>query len=155
MSVYRPLLEQVGITYTQYTVLLVLWERGETSMRELADALSLDSGTLSPVVKRMEHSGLVSRKRDDRDERVLQIRLTDAGEDLRLDAARIQQYVERRTGFGLEELARVRTELNDLTWRLRNDTDPLCPTVTPLQCLTQPVTCDCDLLVLSVGGRMS
>lgn len=151
MSVYRPLLEQVGITYTQYTVLLVLWEQGETSMRELADALSLDSGTLSPVVKRMEHAGLVTRKRDDRDERVLQIGLTIAGHQLRTDAARIQQYVERRTGLSLNELVRVRTELNDLTQRLRSDADPICPTVTPLQCLTQPVTCDCDLLVLSVG----
>ena len=83
---YRPLLEPLGLTYVQYLVMLVLWEQAPRSVGELGQQLHLDSGTLTPLLKRMEKSGLVLRERDSEDERRVLISLTPEGRDLQRKA---------------------------------------------------------------------
>lgn len=83
IKLYRPLLEPLGLTYTQYIAMLVLWEDKEVSVKELGKKLFLDSGTLTPVLKSLEAKGLVLRRRSKADERVLLVQLTPEGEDMR------------------------------------------------------------------------
>ncbi|MEU6068514.1 MULTISPECIES: MarR family winged helix-turn-helix transcriptional regulator [Streptomyces] len=113
-AAYRPLLDELGLTYPQYLVLLVLWERGETTVKELAAALRLDYGTVSPLLKRLEAAGLVCRERSARDERSVLVACTERGAELRERAARVPGALLTTTGLGTEEIARLREEL----WRL-------------------------------------
>ncbi|MFI1167052.1 MarR family winged helix-turn-helix transcriptional regulator [Streptomyces sp. NPDC020801] len=113
-AAYRPLLDELGLTYPQYLVLLVLWERGETTVKELAAALRLDYGTVSPLLKRLEAAGLVRRERSMRDERSVLVACTGRGEELRERAARVPGALLTTTGLGAAEVARLREEL----WRL-------------------------------------
>lgn len=113
-AAYRPLLDELGLTYPQYLVLLVLWERGETTVKELAAALRLDYGTVSPLLKRLEAAGLVRRERSARDERSVLVAVTGRGEELRERAARVPSALLTATGFGGTEAGRLRAEL----WRL-------------------------------------
>ncbi len=114
------MLEEIGLTYSQYTVLLVLWEQGEVSMKDMAEDLHLDSGTLSPLLKRMEANGHLVRTRSTSDERVVNVHATDAGHALRDQAAAIQSEVERTTGLNTSELVDLRNQLNSLTDHMRN-----------------------------------
>lgn len=86
---YKPFLSEFDLTYTQYIVMMVLWERREVNVKELGDCLYLDSGTLTPLLKRLEQKGLLSRERSREDERSLIVRITEAGDQLREHAARI------------------------------------------------------------------
>lgn len=79
LRLYRPLLETMGITYPQYLVLMVLWEESETTVKELGDVLDHDSGTLTPLLKRMEANKMIVRKRLKKDERVVTVKLAEAG----------------------------------------------------------------------------
>jgi len=79
---YRPLLEPLGITYLQYMAMMVLWQRSPLTVKQLGEQLHLDSGTLTPLLKRLQEKGLVLRRRDENDERVRQISLTEAGQAL-------------------------------------------------------------------------
>ena len=88
-SVYKPLLDAIGLTYPQYLVMLVLWERDGRIVTEIGEQLYLDSGTLTPLLKRMETAGLVRRARDKEDERQVRITLTAQGSALRAKAAKI------------------------------------------------------------------
>lgn len=88
-KLYKPLLDELGLTYPQYLALLVLWERDGVTVSELGERLSLDSGTLTPLLKRLEGTGLLSRLRDAADERRVLIRLTAAGRRLKARAQRI------------------------------------------------------------------
>ena len=88
-GLYTPHLKELGLTYTQYIVLLVLWERDGLSLGEIGDRLSLDSGTLTPLCKKLETAGLIERRRSERDERSVCITLTDAGRALKERAAEI------------------------------------------------------------------
>lgn len=115
---YRPHLASIGLTYAQYTVMLVLWERTTTTLGDIATALGLDSGTLSPLLKRMESAGLLERTRSSGDERRLEVTITDAGSALRLAAAGAQRSVEEATGLTATELVDLRDRLVDLTVRL-------------------------------------
>lgn len=117
---YRPLLDELGITYSQYAVMLVMWDRGTTTLRDLGSALYLDSGTLSPLLKRLEGMGLVTRERHAADERMLDVRITPAGTALRSRAAAAQQRVESMTEYDSAEVAALRDELNALAERMRN-----------------------------------
>ncbi|MDN0193784.1 MarR family transcriptional regulator [Streptomyces sp. S.PNR 29] len=117
-SAYRPLLDELGLTYPQYLVLLVLWERGETAVKELAAALRLDYGTVSPLLKRLESAGLVRRERSAHDERSVLVACTGRGEELRERAARVPGALLAATGLGAPEVARLREEL----WRLAEST---------------------------------
>lgn len=116
---YRPLLEPLGLTYPQYLVLLQLWERDDRSVGELGGALFLDSGTLTPMLKRMEAAGWLSRRRDPRDERVVRITLTPAGTALRERAKAIPATLACGIGLEEEELGRLRPALQRLAARLR------------------------------------
>ncbi|CAM5275704.1 hypothetical protein SALBM311S_04428 [Streptomyces alboniger] len=88
-GVYRVLLKDLGLTYPQYLVMLVLWEQGELPVKKLGEHLRLDSGTLSPLLKRLETAGLVRRERSARDERSVEVRLTEEGAALRERAVRV------------------------------------------------------------------
>ena len=80
---YRRPLEPLNLTYTQYITIMVLWEQGKTNVKTLGDALLLDSGTLTPVLKKLESKGYITRNRSERDERNLEVQITPAGEKLR------------------------------------------------------------------------
>ena len=123
---YRPSLNRIGLTYRQYTVMLVLWEQGTTTLGDLADLLGLDSGTLSPLVKRMAEAGLLTRRRNPRDERVLDLEITEFGRSLREAATAAQREVEASTRLSDEEFADLRRRLIELTSSLRDgrDTQP-------------------------------
>ena len=120
-SRYRRGLDELGITYSQYVVLLVLWEEGATPMATLCEQLHLDSGTLSPLLKRLERQGLVIRRRRVEDERAVVVSTTAAGEALYGRAAAVQADVERATGLSGPELAAMRDDLTALAERLRAD----------------------------------
>jgi DNA-binding MarR family transcriptional regulator len=115
LGVYRPLLEPLGLTHPQYLVMLALWERAPMSVREIAGALQLDSPTLSPLLKRLEAAGLITRTRTAADERQLAIELTEQGRALRTQAEKIPPAVVRTLGVELADLAelhRVLTGVN-------------------------------------------
>jgi DNA-binding MarR family transcriptional regulator len=104
VALYRPLLEPMGLTHPQYLVMLALWERSPRSVKDLSAALALDPGTLSPVLKRLEAAGLVTRGRDRSDERVLAVTLTDAGRRLRAEAVKVPPAILARLGMEISEL---------------------------------------------------
>ena len=86
---YKPYLDEIDLTYTQYIVMMVLWEEREINVKELGSRLYLDSGTLTPVLKRLEQKGLITRQRDDKDERVLIVSITKEGDELKDKAVEI------------------------------------------------------------------
>lgn len=86
---YKPFLDEIDLTYTQYIVMMVLWEEREINVKELGSRLYLDSGTLTPVLKRLEQKGLITRQRDDKDERVLIVSITKEGDELKDKAVEI------------------------------------------------------------------
>ncbi|MGW0936664.1 MarR family winged helix-turn-helix transcriptional regulator [Streptomyces sp. NPDC002666] len=114
-GVYRVLLKDLGLTYPQYLVMLVLWEHGELPVKALGQHLRLDSGTLSPLLKRLETAGLVRRERSTRDERSVQVHLTDEGTALRERALLVPRRIAAATGFGLDEISELRDRLDRLT----------------------------------------
>ncbi|MFF6781540.1 MarR family transcriptional regulator [Streptomyces sp. NPDC012510] len=122
-AAYRPLLDELGLTYPQYLVMLCLWERGETTVKDVACALRLDYGTVSPLLKRLESAGLVRRERSVRDERSVRVALTGRGEQLRDRAAAVPATLTAATGLGGPEVARLRQELWELTARATKAAD--------------------------------
>lgn len=114
-GLYRPMLEELGLTYPQYLVLLVLWDRGEASVKELGAALHLDYGTLTPLLKRLESNGLLRRERRPDDERTVRITLTDEGRTLRERARGIPAAIGDAMGLDPEEFDRTRASLRRLT----------------------------------------
>ncbi len=89
VKMYRPYLDELGLTYTQYIAMMVFWEMGECSAKELGEKLFLDSGTLTPVLKSLEKKGLVKRERSSSDERLLNVRITEKGMELRERAVEV------------------------------------------------------------------
>ncbi|OPA74604.1 MarR family transcriptional regulator [Paenibacillus selenitireducens] len=114
-KLYRPLLEDLGLTYTQYITMLALWEKDEISVKTLGQKLFLDSGTLTPLLKRLEASGLLRRERDAQDERVVIVRLTEQGIAMKQQACAIPLQIVHRTQLSPEELIKLRDELTQLT----------------------------------------
>jgi DNA-binding MarR family transcriptional regulator len=121
VSIYRPLLELMGLTHPQYLVMLALWEAEPLRVNELADRLSLEPATLSPLLKRLEAGGLVTRRRDPDDERAVAVGLTPAGRRLRADAERIPPAVMARLGIGLTELEELRDRLTTVIEAARRE----------------------------------
>lgn len=117
-KLYKPLLDALGLTYPQYLVMLVLWEQDGQSVTELGERLSLDSGTLTPLLKRMEAAGLLQRQRATDDERRLQVCLTPAGIALQDRAASVPQCVITQTGCPLPELIGLTQQLRLLRHRM-------------------------------------
>ncbi|WP_157219671.1 MarR family winged helix-turn-helix transcriptional regulator [Flavisphingomonas formosensis] len=111
---YRPVLARLGLTYPQYLVMLVLWEDSPRSVGALGEALYLDSGTLTPLLKRMEQAGLVERKRDPQDERRVQIHLTAAGRALREPALDVPATLARGFNGSPENLITLRDTVRAL-----------------------------------------
>jgi len=114
-GLYRPLLEPLGLTYPQYLVMLVLWEQDGLTVRELGQRLQLDSGTLTPLLKRLQAAGLVTRQRRKEDEREVDIRLTDAGLALRDQASGIPECLAQCMQLPLDQMQSLRDELKRLT----------------------------------------
>ncbi|MDT0435770.1 MULTISPECIES: MarR family winged helix-turn-helix transcriptional regulator [Streptomyces] len=117
-GVYRVILKDLGLTYPQYLVLLVLWEHGDLPVKDLGGHLRLDSGTLSPLLKRLEAAGLVHRERSTLDERSVRVRLTEDGTALRERALEVPRRIAAATGFDVDEIRDLRTRLDDLTTAL-------------------------------------
>ena len=120
-KLYKPLLDEMGLTYPQYLALLVLWERDGLTVSELGQRLRLDSGTLTPLLKRMEAAGLVTRLRDAADERRVLIRLTAAGRRLKARAQRIPACVLQATRCDLSEVMALTQQLQTVRDRLAPD----------------------------------
>jgi len=117
-KLYKPLLDELGITYPQYLAMLALWERDGQTVSGLGERLSLDSGTLTPLLKRLEAAGLVSRVRDVNDERRVHVTLTAAGRRLKQRASGIPACIVAATRCSLADVVRLTRELRDLRQRL-------------------------------------
>jgi DNA-binding MarR family transcriptional regulator len=109
--VYKPGLDQIGLTYPQYLVLLVLWEQDDRTVKQIGDRLHLDSGTLTPLLKRLEAAGIVRRQRDTKDERQVRISLTPKGQGLKEQAAEARQGVACATGLPAVDIQDLRDDL--------------------------------------------
>lgn len=105
---YRLLLEPLDLTYPQYLAMLVLWQQPQLNVKELGEQLYLDSGTLTPLLKRLETKGLVSRTRSQQDERVVQISLTAQGTALKAQASHIPMTIFQQSGLPLEQLLELK-----------------------------------------------
>jgi len=115
---YKPLLDPLGLTYPQYLVMLVLWESDGITVSQLGDRLKLDSGTLTPLLKRLESGGLIQRLRDAADERRVLLQLTAAGRKLRSQALAVPQAIACATACDLREVADLAARLKQLRDRL-------------------------------------
>jgi len=111
---YRIYLNEIGITYTQYLVLLVLWETESCSIKSIAKTLKLDSPTITPIVQKLEKINLVKRQRSDEDERVVLVRLTKTGIDLEGQVADIQNKVACKTHLKTKDFNELKSTLNEL-----------------------------------------
>ncbi|EIM25931.1 MarR family winged helix-turn-helix transcriptional regulator [Microvirga lotononidis] len=123
---YRKLLEPLGLTYPQYVVLLVLWEQDELTVKEIGERLFLDSGTLTPLLKRLESAGHVRRTRDTKDERQVRIHLTESGRVLRGKAEEVPHQVGCMLGMSADEARALTREVAKLRGRL-HDSATLSP----------------------------
>ncbi|MGW5863394.1 MarR family winged helix-turn-helix transcriptional regulator [Streptomyces sp. NPDC055239] len=117
-GVYRDALKDLGLTYPQYLVMLVLWEDGPQPVKAIGEKLRLDSGTLSPLLKRLETAGLVRRERSAADERSVTVQLTDAGAELRERALPVPRRILAATGMTVEEILALQGLLGRLTGAL-------------------------------------
>ncbi len=114
IALYRPVLEPMGLTHPQYLVMLALWERSPRTVTDIGRALLLEPATLSPLLKRLESAGLLTRGRSETDERALDVALTDAGHALRDQAEQVPPRIVERLGMPLSELQRIRDDLTKL-----------------------------------------
>lgn len=114
IALYRPLLQPMGLTHPQYLAMLALWQHEPLSVKELAELLQLDPGTLSPLLKRLQALGYVRRERNSHDERALAVTLTPAGRLLRAEAEKIPPAIVARLGMSIEELQ----QLHDVLMRV-------------------------------------
>ena len=113
-KLYKPYLDELGLTYTQYISLLVLWEEDKITVTELGNKLYLDSGTLTPLLKKLETMGFLERTRDKTDERNVLINLTDNGRTLKEKAYEIPSKVFSHTGLSLVDATSLREELKKM-----------------------------------------
>jgi len=121
---YQPLLEKLELTYPQYLVMLALWEKDGARVSRMGERLCLDSATLTPLLKRLEARGLLTRQRSQADERVVQIHLSAEGKRLKKKAEGVPKAIFAKTGMSLAQLNALRDQLVALTERLRAPEDP-------------------------------
>ena len=114
IGLYRPVLEPMGLTHPQYLVMLALWERSPRTVRDIGEALHLEPATLSPLLKRLEAAGHLTRTRSSTDERALDVALTPAGEALRREAEKVPGQIVERLGMSIPELESIRDGLTRL-----------------------------------------
>ncbi|KFJ26295.1 transcriptional regulator OhrR [Brucella suis] len=118
---YQPILAPLDLTYPQFLVMLVLWERDDCTVSEIGARLNLDSGTLTPLLKRLEAAGRITRRRDPRDERQVRITLTDEGRKLREQAESVPEQIMCATGQPVSELQDLRNRLMKIRNHLTAD----------------------------------
>ena len=118
-AAYKPLLEPFGLTYPQYLVLLALWEKDGVSVKDLAERLHLDSGTLTPLLKRLQTAGYLSRQRDPQDERLLRIELTEKGQSLRGPVSVARKSVVCALGGSEAPIQKLREDIEAIIPLLR------------------------------------
>ena len=111
---YKPFLDEIDLTYTQYITMMVLWEKKEINVKELGEYLFLDSGTLTPVLKKLEQKAYITRKRSNVEERVLNVTITEEGEKLRERALDIPEKISQCTSLEPEEAMQLYTILKKL-----------------------------------------
>lgn len=109
---YKPLLDPIGLTYTQYITMLVLWEQDGLSVKDIGARLYLDSGTLTPLLKAMEKSGLITRRRSELDERAVNVQLTEKGKSLKAKAEAVPLKMAACLGMTADELDIMRSATN-------------------------------------------
>ena len=117
-KLYKPLLEPLGLTYPQYLVMLVLWQQDGLTVSQLGERLGLDSGTLTPLLKRLQATGLVQRLRDAADERRVRLQLSAAGRALKARALKVPRAMAAATGCGLDDISALTTQLQALRDKL-------------------------------------
>jgi DNA-binding MarR family transcriptional regulator len=117
---YRPFLDAVGLTYTQYITMMVIWEVRKINVKELGDRLFLDSGTLTPVLKSLEAKGYITRNRSKEDERILIVEITETGEKLKERAAEIPNKVSQRLKIALDDAKTLNSLLQKLLSAVRD-----------------------------------
>ena len=118
---YRPLLEKLDITYPQYLVMLVLWEMRIVTVKELGNKLYLDSGTLTPLLKRLEQKEFITRKRDPADERSVVIALANAGKALQQKAKKVPDTFGQCMTMDADEFTKLKTQLDQLIGQLTTE----------------------------------
>jgi MarR family transcriptional regulator, organic hydroperoxide resistance regulator len=118
-AAYKPLLDEIGLTYPQYLVLTALWQTDGQSVGQIGQTLQLESNTLTPLLKRMEGQGLVTRSRSREDERQVRVSLTEAGHALQTRAAHIPACILEKSGMTLQALTALRDQINALRGHLR------------------------------------
>jgi MarR family transcriptional regulator, organic hydroperoxide resistance regulator len=119
---YRPMLDHLGLTYPQFLVLMTLWERDDQNVREISDRLDLDSGTMSPMLKRLDAAGLVTRERSAADERQVRVRLTDAGRALEQPACGVSAMMIDALDLDVQQFAALKRQLEEITQRVGGGT---------------------------------
>ena len=117
-KIYKPMLNAIQLTYPQYLVMLVLWEEDRLMVSEIGERLFLDSGTLTPLLRRMEATGLLARLRDTEDERCVRVKLTAAGSSLRVEAAEIPSCIREITGCSISKLISLSQAIKKFRQRL-------------------------------------
>ncbi len=115
IATYGPLLDELGLTYPQYLVMLVLWEHGSVPIKDIGAALQLDYGTLTPLIKRLESAGLVRRERSPQDERTVRVSLTEQASALREKAGNVPFVIADAMGLELEEFENAKRLLRRIT----------------------------------------
>lgn len=120
-QMYRPLLDEIDLTYPQYLVMLVLWERDGITVNEIGDLLQLDSGTLTPLLKKLEVRGLLSRERDRSDERRVIITLLPEGKKLKKRAVKIPEMLLCRSGLSIDQFRELKNSINGVIERMRGE----------------------------------
>jgi DNA-binding MarR family transcriptional regulator len=120
---YRPMLDELGVTYPQYLVLMLLWEEDGQTVGQLGSRLSLDSGTLSPLLKRLTAAGLVTRHRRADDERSVSVRLTEAGSELQGPACGISAQMIDALALSTDQFAELKGQLRTITQRISDTQD--------------------------------
>ena len=111
---YKPVLDGLGLTYPQYLVLHVLWDGDERTVGAIAERLALESSTVTPLVKRLEAAGLVTRRRDAEDERRVHVRLTDKGRSMQIECSRLVGTLLEKSGMSLSRLADINRQVQEL-----------------------------------------
>ena len=118
IQLYKPLLESIGLTYTQYLIMLIMWEQDGLSLKNVASRLGQQSGALTPVIKRLESDGLLKRIRDPLDERMLCMQLTDKGQQLQSQAQYVHDCIIEQCGIDLTEMTEIKDKLDQFRVKL-------------------------------------
>ncbi|MBO6495219.1 MAG: MarR family transcriptional regulator [Roseivirga sp.] len=119
VGLYRPILQQLDLTYPQYLVMLILWEEGTQNVSEIGTKLHLDSGTLTPLLKRLEQKKLIERNRSAQDERIVQIELTVNGQKMKTAATQVPEQILNSLNVSVEQLEALKTGIDNILNQIR------------------------------------